>query len=305
MHNRNEQINSVLAFCNDNGETATCSHFNINIETLHRYQRERRWRDTYNPKILLLDMETSFMEVRVWGLYKQRIQHTNIINDWFFLSWSAKWLFSAEMLSDVLTPKEAVNKNDKRICESLWELIDKADIIIGHNCNRFDLPKINTRFYLNGLKPPMPYQTIDTLKVAQRNFSFSSNRLDYLGKLMLNHGKIKTDYELWVRCMDGDKDALTEMERYNQEDVRLLEEVYVELRPLVKSHPNLALLMDAKEQCCPNCGGFEFEEGEGYYTTPQNRYISVRCKICGAVNRKKQSEITSEQRKVMLVPNAR
>lgn len=305
MHNTEENINAVLEYCLEHGETEACTYFNIKPETLYRYQRERRWRDTQQPKILLLDMETSFMEVRVWGLYKQRIPHTNVINDWFFLSWSAKWLYSAEIMSDVLTPKEAVNKNDKRICESLWELINSADVIIGHNATRFDLPKINTRFYVNGLKPPMPYQTIDTLRVAQRNFSFSSNRLDYLGRLMLNQGKIKTDYELWVRCAEGDKDALTEMETYNKQDVKLLEEVYCELRPWIKSHPNLGLIMDADKPCCPNCGSFEFEEGEGYYTTPQNRYIAVRCKSCGATNRLRDSLTTSEKRKKLVIPIAR
>ena len=305
MHNTEENINTVLEYCLEHGETEACTKFNIKHETLYRYQRERRWRDTQQPKILLLDMETSFMEVRVWGLYKQRIPHTNVINDWFFLSWAGKWLYSAEIMSDVLTPKEAVNKNDKRICESLWELINSADIIIGHNVVRFDLRKINTRFYLNGLKPPMPYQTIDTLKVAQRNFSFSSNRLDYLGRLMLNKGKIKTDYELWVRCAEGDKDALTEMEIYNKQDVAILEECYVELRPWIKSHPNLGLIMDTDKPCCPNCGNFEFEEGEGYYTTPQNRYIAVRCKSCGATNRLRDSLTTSEKRKKLVIPIAR
>ena len=33
------------------------------------------------PKILLFDIETSLMEVYVWGLYKQFIPHTNIIKD--------------------------------------------------------------------------------------------------------------------------------------------------------------------------------------------------------------------------------
>jgi len=305
MHNSQESIQDVMAYCNDHGETETCTHFNINIETLHRYMRESRFRETKQPKILLLDVETSFMEVRVWGLYKQRIPHTNIISDWHLLSWSGKWLFGSEMMSDVLTPKEAVNKNDKRICQSIWDLINDADICIGHNIDKFDARKLNTRFFLNGMKPPMPYQTIDTLKVAYKYFSFSSNRLDYLGRLITNKGKIKTDYELWVRCSEGDKDALKEMETYNQEDVRLLEEVYCELRPWIKSHVNLAVLMDAKEQCCPNCGGFEFEEGEHYYTTPQNKYLAVRCKQCGAPNRLKESEITKEQRKIMLIPCAR
>lgn len=300
-----ERLDEVMTYCNEHGETNTCEYFKISSETLHRYQRKSRFHETKQPKILLLDVETSFMEVRVWGLYKQRIPHTNVISDWNLLSWSAKWLFDSEMMSDVLTPKEAVNKNDKRICQSIWDLVNEADICIGHNIDKFDARKLNTRFFLNGLKPPMPYLTIDTLKVAYKYFSFSSNKLDYLGKLISKRGKIETDYELWVRCSEGDKDALKEMETYNQEDVRLLEEIYCELRPWVKSHPNLAVLMDAKEQCCPNCGSFEFEEGEHYYTTAQNKYLAVRCKKCGAPNRLKASEITKEQRKVMLVPCAR
>ena len=300
-----ERIDTILAYCNEHGESATLEKFSINIETLHRYERDKRWRETKQPKILLLDVETSFMEVRVWGLYKQRIPHTNIINDWHFHSWAAKWIFDSEIYSDVQSPREAVNRNDKRICESLWEMVNNADIIIGHNAARFDIRKMNTRFYMNNLKPPMPYQIIDTLRIAQKYFSFSSNRLDYLGKLIRNRGKIKTDYDLWVRCAEGDKEALTEMETYNKEDVAILEECYIELRPWIKSHPNLAVLMDADEPCCPNCGSLKFEEKEGYYTTPQNRYISVRCAECGAVNRMRESDMTADKRKKMLVPAAR
>lgn len=302
-----ERIEEVLAYCNDNGESATCEHYGLTIDTLHRYERERRFRETKNPKILLLDMETAFMDVRVFGTYKQRIPHANIVNDWFFLSWAAKWLFSAEVMSDVLSPKEAVHKTDKRICESLWELIDAADVVIAHNGDKFDLPKIRSRLILNDIKPPMPYLQIDTLKIAQKQFGFSSNRLDYLGKILVGDQKIKTDYELWVKCMEGDKDALLQMEEYNKKDVSLLEEIYVKFRPWIKSHPNLAVVMDAKEPCCPNCGSFEFEDGEGYYTTPQNRYVAVRCKSCGAVNRKKDSAIplTAKERKQMIVPAAR
>ena len=302
---KNDRIDEILAYCNENGETETCTHFEINIETLHRYQRERRWRDTQQPKILLLDIETARMHVGVWRLGKQRIGPDQVVNDWFIFGWSAKWLFNAEVMSDFLLGKEAVKRDDARVCKSLWKLINEADIIISHNGNRFDIPKMNARFLLNGLQPPIPYQTIDTCKVAHKYFGFSSNALNYLGKIMLRKEKIHTEYQLWINCENGDQESLDFMETYCKGDTALLEEVYLELRPWIKSHPNLAVLMDAKEQCCPNCGSFEFEEGEGYYTTPQNKYISVRCKKCGAVNRKKASEITTEQRKVMLVPNAR
>jgi RNase P subunit RPR2 len=221
------------------------------------------------------------------------------------LGWGAKWLFSSETKTDFVTAKEAINRDDKRISKSLWKLVNEADAIISHNGNNFDIPKINTRFLLNGLQPPMPFISIDTRKIAYKQFGFSSNCLDYLGKIMLSKQKIHTDYQLWIDCENGNQDSLDFMENYCKADVGLLEEVYLELRPWIKSHPNLAVLMDAKEQCCPNCGSFEFEEGEGYYTTPQNKYVSVRCKHCGAVNRKKLSVISKEQREVMLIPNAR
>ena len=32
--------------------------------------------------------------------------------------------------------------------------------------------------------PPMPYKTIDTLKVARKEFAFSSNKQDYITKFL-------------------------------------------------------------------------------------------------------------------------
>jgi len=301
----NERIDTVLAYCNDHGEPETCTQFDINIETLHRYQRERRWRDTRQPKILLLDIETSRMIFGGWRLGKQRVGPDQVIKDWFIFGWSCKWLYTPEIISDFLTAKEAILREDKRICKSLWKLVDDADIIISHNGDRFDLPKINWRFLINGLKPPMPYRSLDTYKSTYKQLGASSHSLNFLGKMILNKEKLHTDYQLWIDCENGDQEALNRMEEYCKGDTALLEDVYLEVRCWIKSHPNLAVFMETNEPCCPTCGSFEFEEGEGYYTTPQNKYVSLRCKKCGAINRKKSSEITQPQRKAMLVPTAR
>lgn len=301
----NQRIEEILAYLRENGQTKALQHYDITLDTLERYKRKIGWSETRQPKILLLDVETAPMEVYVWGLYKQRISHRNVINDWFMFSWAARWLFSPTMQSDVLTPKEAVAGNDKRIMQSIWELVNDADIVIGHNVDRFDKRKLNTRFILNGFPPPLPYVTIDTLTIAQKQFAFASNRLDYLGQLIRNRGKIETDFDLWVRCKHGDKDALTEMETYNKEDVALLEEVYLFLRPWIKSHPNVALLMDAKTHCCPNCGSFDIELTESYYTTMANQYRAVKCRSCGAPNRLPESVVETKARKNLIRSIAR
>ena len=99
------------------------------------------------PAVLILDIETLPAHVRVWGLYKQRIPINNIIKDWCMLSWAAKWMYSDDVMSDVLNPNEAVEHDDYRICKGLLEVINKADIIIAHNGYKFDMKKIKSRLF--------------------------------------------------------------------------------------------------------------------------------------------------------------
>jgi len=144
-------IDEILAFCEDKGETEACTQFGVNIETLHRYQRERRWRDTRKPNILLIDIETAPLHGNFWSTGQQYVTPEQIEQDWFIFGYSAKWLLSTEMMSDFVTPKEAVKRDDKRIMQSAHKLVTEADVIIGHNVKNFDMPRLKTRFFMNGM----------------------------------------------------------------------------------------------------------------------------------------------------------
>ena len=220
-----KRIEEILQYVNDFGEAEACTKFSINIETLHRYMRKKNFTETKNPQVILIDVETSPIRAYAWGTFKQYIPHTSIIDSSFMISWAAKHLFSAQVMSDVLTPEEAIEKNDNRIVNSIWKVMENASILVAHNAKKFDLRYANTRFLMNGLKPPSPYQTIDTLEIAKKYFLFPSNKLDYLGILIHNKGKLKTDFDLWIRCLKGDAEALHYMVTYNKEDVQLLEEI--------------------------------------------------------------------------------
>ena len=301
-----------LNYAEENGIEETLEHFGILLESLKRYQRSLKGVEVLPlkpvdlPNILIFDIETAPMEVYVWGLYKQRINHENVIEDWFVLSWSAKWLFSGEVMSDVLTPEEAQNGDDKRICDSMWQHFESADIVVAHNARRFDVRKLNSRWMLHGLIPPSPYQTIDTLKESQKMAAHSSHRLDYLGKIMHNKGKIETDYRLWKRCKTGDPEALMYMEKYNKEDVLLLEEVYLSMRGWIKSHPNVGLYMETTESVCANCGGDKIHE-VSEYVTPAGVFRAFRCdnKRCGAISRMRISQIPLSKKKDLMLSVAR
>lgn len=237
------------------------------------------------PKVLLFDIETSPMEAYVWTTMPKYISKDLIKNDYIMLSWSAKWLFSPEIMSDVLTKKEVLARSDKRISQSLWDLLNEADIVIAHNGYKFDIKKAKTRFIVNGLPPTTPFNTIDTLRSARRVFSFTSNSLDgLLETLGIESRKLQTTFKLWKDCLDGNTDALRTMEEYNKHDVVVLEELYIRMRPWIPSHPNMSLYAEGEENRCAICGSSSVKE-DGTYNSSSTVYTTFRCSVCSAVTR--------------------
>jgi len=256
-----------------------------------------------SARVLVLDIETAPIRAFVWGIWNQNVSLNQIQSDWFCLTWAAKWLFEDKVYSAKITPKEVLKQDDKRIIQGIWKLVNQADIVIAHNGEKFDIPKLNSRFILNGLQPPLPYQQIDTLKHIRRQFGFTSNKLDYVNKLLNLERKTDTGgFELWEKCMAGNQEALNLMESYNVNDVRILEETYLHIRAWIKPHPNMGLfILDEGQHRCPSCGSDEMKEmGKNYYTTA-SVYESMRCGNCGATARKRLSAITIKQRRHLLM----
>lgn len=247
----------------------------------------------YTPKILIFDIETAPVKAYVWKMWKENIHLDQIISDWFCIAWSAKWLYSTTTMGEVLTPQEIQHEDDSRIMKSLWSLIDEADIVVTHNGNRFDIPRINARFIINGLEPTKPYFSIDTCQVAKKQFGFSSNKLDALATYFNIDHKLHTDFDLWKNCMNGDQEALTYMLHYNKKDVIILEEVYLKLRPWIKNHPNIGNLQ-GQQTVCSACGSDELKLiPDKYYFTSVGKYPIFRCTKCGAISRGRKSTSNS------------
>jgi len=155
------------------------------------------------PKILIFDIETSPMEIYTWGLFKQHPQIHQIKKDWALLSWSAKWLFDDKIISKKVLPQEEHDREDESIIGGLWSLLNEADLVLGHNAQKFDVRKANFRFAMNDLLPPDPYRVIDTMRHAIKVFASSSYKLDYLNQVFGGNPKIKTEFDLWKDCVDG------------------------------------------------------------------------------------------------------
>lgn len=233
-------------------------------------------------KIVYYDIETTPNIVYTWGAgWEEKV--IEVIQPWYMISFAYRWEGEPAKNTQcvILTPEEAIAGDDRRVVEALRDVLDEADIAVAHNGDRFDMKKFNARLVKHGLTPPQPYRTIDTLKVARGNFMFNSNKLDDLGEYLEVGRKVKhTGFELWKQCMAGDPKALDLMAKYNIGDITLLRDVYMKLRPFMKTHPNLALYGNVSS--CPKCGAHSTHlRSRGYRYTNLTKKQTWFCTSCG------------------------
>lgn len=253
------------------------------------------------PKILLLDIETAPIVAHVWGLWDNNVGLNQIQQDWFILSWSAKWLDKKKIYYQDLRGK--VKKcSDKPILKDLWQLIDEADILLHQNGKKFDVPKINARFLINGFKPPSFYRQLDLRDIVKKNFGFTSQKLEYVTNVLntkykkLKHNKF-AGHELWTECLKDNIKAWREMEKYNKHDVLALEESYKIMRSWDNTI-NFQVYHDHNENKCV-CGSFVVIK-RGFRYTTVGKYQNYQCSTCGKNWQGKHNLLSSIKRSDML-----
>lgn len=227
-----------------------------------------------------MDIETAPNLAYVWGMWEQNV--IDFQSQWYILTFSARWKDGEQITKGLVDyPGYSKHKEDDRaLVKELWNLFDEAEVIVAHNGDSFDIKKINTRFSYYQMPPPSPYRTVDTKKVAKRYFSFNSNSLDNLGEYLGLGRKIKHEgFELWQGCMAGMKSAWDKMKLYNQQDVILLEKVYLHFLPWIKNHPNMAVYQDIT--ACPKCGSNHLQKKGFALNVSGNKYQRIMCVFCG------------------------
>lgn len=257
------------------------------------------------PKILIFDIETAPLKGLFWRVWKENIAPAQLLEDWFMLTWVAKWLGDVDLYYSGLTAKEAVEKDDRRIIADLWEMVDQADIVVAHNAKRFDIPKMNSRFLKYDMPPPSPYRMIDTLLIAKKKFGQTYNSLNELARFLGFDLKMDTDFSLWEKSIDGDKKSLSKMLEYNKGDVKILEDVYMRLRPWMNSHPNVSLYYPDDVERCHRCGSPDIQWTKDFYYTPTNKYQVYQCKNCHGYGRARRTALSKSKKENLNSPIAR
>ena len=250
--------------------------------TLSDYLRKSKDEPTKEPKILLIDVETSPLIAFVWKRWKENISQEQLIRESNILTYTAKWMGSTKAIINAIEATDTTNDYD--MVKEMRDLLDECDIVVAFNGVKFDIPVINARILYHGLKQPSPYKIIDPMLIAKKQFRFSSNSMDAIASYFNLERKLKhAGFALWKRVVCGEQEAIDEMLEYNIQDVVILEQVYLKLRPWATTLPSIAVIKE--ENCCPCCGSKDIKPTNKFHITNVSKYPLFVCDSCGKFHR--------------------
>ena len=115
--------------------------------------------------------------------------------------------------------------------------------------------------------------------MARKEFKLTSNKLDYIAQYIEEGAKLETGgLFLWEECAKGNKKALQKMVKYCEDEVKILEKIYLRIRPFMSNHPNLST--DAIRVNCPSCGSYRKDKRNRRRTKSGILKQQYKCKDC-------------------------
>lgn len=222
-----------------------------------------------NPKLLVFDIES-----------------TNLSADMgYILCISYKWVGEKKVHTIAITDyphfKDDVT-NDRQVVKDFAKIIEEADAVIAHFGKFFDIPFIQTRLLINGLKPLPPVQLIDTWKIMKKKLKLHSNRLaSGISAFDSSVQKTPLNGKMWTRASAGDRRAIKYVVQHCIADVKALENVYLKIRSVDNEHPNMALISE-KPKSCPTCNTDYSLKKQGTRFTKTKINVRFKCNRCGS-----------------------
>lgn len=243
-----------------------------------------------NVKILLWDIETLPILTFTWGMWQQNISSSQIVKDTSIICISYKWLNESNVHTISIGEFPREFKADPYICgkyvaEKFIPILQQADFAVAHNGDKFDYKHLKAHAIMHGL-PAFKVRTVDTLKMAKATGLFPrGNRLDNIAKVLGITGKNKTSMKLWTDiALKSSHSALQTMERYCEQDVMVLEEVFLKLWPHAENIlPSIHVLTGGTKDttACNRCASTNYIKN-GRYIKNVLVYQRYVCKNCGA-----------------------
>lgn len=190
--------------------------------------------ETFNTTIpRYMVTQRSFVPSISWAWNDNEVQNVNVTHD----------------------PKRYIDDHtdDYHVIKTIWDEVDKADVIVGHYVKGFDWKVLYGLSILHGLTPIEPKKCVDTLAEA-RKCKYDSNKLDELCKQFGFDRKIEHDQKMMLGCAQGDYESIIECAKYNDGDIPGMRKLYYLFRPYshTTQYPNMRKITG--KHCCDRCG---------------------------------------------------
>lgn len=264
-----------------------------------------------DPKILFYDIETTPIRVWTFQFGKQYLNHKSQVRGdrLEIVTISYGWEDSEDVKTLVWDP---VQQNSAEMITEFDKIVEKADICIGKNSDRFDVKHINTQRFYHKLKPRPDWSKTsdDVEKQLRKHFWLPSYSLDYFSNMLGLGGKDKMVFDDWIAIKEGAMakqlepvigrealkqmcpltfcSSLTAVERnykaamekmiiYNQKDVADTRTAWLEIKPYIIPKFNYSAYKGLL--CCRNCGDPNIKP-DGSRTQGKTRFLKFKCLKC-------------------------
>lgn len=217
---------------------------------------------TQPAKILLFDLECTSLKADFGSIIA--------------IGW--KWLDDPEVHVWTGSPR-----NDRPLVARFLKVWNQADILVAFNGIRFDRPYFYTKLLEHGLEIPPNTPFVDPYFAAKSNMATSRKSLDTLARFLdLDVQKTPVTGKAWKAATHGSgaerREALGYIAEHCRLDVLVLEQVYLALRPVMRTHPRVGPATQ-----CRHCSGRQVRRG---YRPPlasgKFRRVVLQCWKCGS-----------------------
>lgn len=166
--------------------------------------------------------------------------------------------------------------DDSRVMREFLKIYEQADMTITYYGIGFDRKMFYAKLLEHGLRIPANIPMIDLFWTAKHNLALSRKRLATVAEFLgLKTQKTAVLGKVWKRAMAGHAPSIRYIIKHCIADVKVLEEAYVRLRPLVRTHPRVA-----GAGPCRYCGSSKLQR-RGIMRTALTVRARTQCQSCG------------------------
>ncbi len=165
--------------------------------------------------------------------------------------------------------------DDSRLMKDFMKVYNQADMTVTYYGTGFDRKMMYTKLLEHNLPIPANIPMVDLFWTVKGNTTLSRKSLATVSEFL----KLKTHKTLvlgrvWKKAMSGHGPSIKYIIEHCIADVKVLEETYVRLRPLVRTHPRVS-----GAEPCRYCGSLHLQR-RGISRTALSERQRVQCQKC-------------------------